>query len=157
MFDGPLRLALHKLKYQQDMGLGDVLSRHLIYLVNGLAWDMDVIIPVPLSDKRLSKRGYNQAALLAHPIALNMKLPYLPKALRRTRETSSQVGLSIEERRENVDGAFMAKENSVGGRSVLVVDDVITTGATLNAIAKALKNGGADRVYGLTLARAPLE
>jgi ComF family protein len=124
--------------------------------LENLQWNVDVIAPVPLGLARLAQRGYNQSALVAKPLALALGVRYYPLALRRSRETHSQVGLSAVQRKENVKGAFEAKFNLVTGRSILVVDDVTTSGATLDACAAALFEAGARQVYGLTLARAVL-
>lgn len=154
IFQGELREALHRLKYNRDISLGDSLSRHLIGLYLKNNWQVDLITAVPLSEKRLKDRGYNQASLLALPLALATGISYQPKALRRTRETRSQVGLSMEQRMTNVDGAFAAESGFVSGKNILVVDDVATTGATIEACARALQVAGAATIYGLTLARA---
>jgi len=118
------------------------------------AWKVDLVVPVPISLSRRSERGYNQAALLARPITLCFGLEYRPQALEKSRETRSQVGLSLEERQTNVHGAFFAEHRIVEGKNILVVDDVTTSGATLNACAQALRLAGAKEVYCLTLARA---
>lgn len=153
-FSGPLREAIHSLKYRQNMGLGAPLALHLIDLLQQLNWQFDLIVPVPLSSQRLAERGYNQASLLARPIAFALHKPFLPQALLRIRNTASQVGLSSAERKINVHGAFTAKPSRVSHRSILLVDDVTTTGATLAACTQALLDAGAHRVYALTLARA---
>lgn len=153
-FSGPLRNSIHRLKYKRDIALGDVLARPLITLLQNTGWCMDMIVPVPISLTRKAARGYNQAALLARPIALGVGLKYHPKGIMKTRETRSQVGLTLEERRVNVHGAFKSDPRVVAGKRILVVDDVITSGATLNACAQALRNEGAVEVYCLTLARA---
>ncbi len=154
LFDGPLRLALHRLKYRQDVGLAEALSIHLIDLLAGLNWPIELITAVPLSANRMRKRGYNQARLLARPLALAHHLPYRPQAIRRTRDTQSQVGLSAKARLQNVSGAFCAQPDLVKGRTVLLIDDVATTGSTLQACCESLFQAGAVQVYGLTLARA---
>ena len=154
VFAGPLRKALHRLKYNRDIALGDVLARPLIRILGEMDWRVDLVAPVPLSVARLAERGYNQASLLARPLALAAGLPYQPRALIKTRETPSQVGLSIEQRRGNVKGAFKAIPDLVCRRNVLVIDDVATSGATFEACAQALFEAGANQVYGLTLARA---
>jgi ComF family protein len=122
--------------------------------LKNLAWQIDVIIPVPLGVARQKERGYNQAALIARPVALGTGRSYRPKALSRVRETKTQVGLSIEERRKNVGGAFKAERQRVVDKNVLLIDDVLTTGSTMEACAAALIEAGAGKVYGLTLARA---
>ncbi len=101
-------------------------------------------------------RGYNQAPLLALPLALGARLPYQPAALKKVRDTPTQVGLTVPERRENVRDAFQAARRLVAGKQVLVIDDVMTSGATMDACAQALLDQGARLVYGLTLTRAAL-
>jgi ComF family protein len=145
---------VHALKYRRDLALGECLSEHLLDLLVEVGWQAEVVVPVPLGISRLRTRGYNQAALLAYPLSLAMGLSYTPKALMRTRETQTQVGLSIASRRANVQDAFVADRRVVAEKRVLIVDDVITTGATMHACASALKQSGAKEVYGLALARA---
>jgi ComF family protein len=156
MFDGPLRAALRRLKYERDIGLGEPLSKHLIELYNQVKWDIDLVVPTPLSAHRAKERGYNQSAALARPFASAIQKSYQPTALRRTRETRSQVGLSALERRKNVEDSFIARRELVVGKTVLIIDDVMTTGSTINACSQALRMAGASSVYGLTLARAAL-
>jgi competence protein ComFC len=152
-FEGPLREAIHALKYRRDIGLGEVLSRPLIDMLVESIWPVDLIVPVPLGVARLKERGYNQSGLIARPLAWGTGLRYSPRALARVRETRTQVGLSLDQRKENVRGAFQARSNMVAGKNVLIVDDVMTTGSTLEACALALLQAGAMEVYGLTLAR----
>lgn len=153
-FSGPVRNALHRLKYSRDIALGEVLSRHMIDFLFRLGWQIDLVCPVPVGVARRAERGYNQATFLALPLALACNKPYRPGALRRLRDTRSQVGLNIVERKANVAGAFEASRRFVSSKRVLLVDDVTTTGATLQECAQALLNSGASQVYGLTLARA---
>lgn len=152
-FDGPVRSAIHQLKYHRDIGLGEFFGGILLQLLNRYNWPVEMIVPMPLSARRLSERGYNQSSLLALPVALGAKLPYSSGAVWRVRETRSQVDLSFEERQNNVAGAFAAKDRLVREKTVLLVDDVITSGATINACCRALIDAGAKAVYGLTLAR----
>jgi competence protein ComFC len=152
-FEGPLREAIHALKYRRDLGLGEVLSGSLIQMLAESIWPLDLIVPVPLGVARLKERGYNQSGLIARPLASETGLRYSPRALARVRETRTQVGLSLDRRKENVRGAFQARSNLVAGKNVLLVDDVMTTGSTLEACAVALLQAGAMKVYGLTLAR----
>jgi ComF family protein len=116
---------------------------------------VDVIVPVPLHPARLRRRGYNQAALLARELGRRVGLPVEERALQRVRATRSQMRLSAADRRRNVQGAFRCADGRVRGRRVLLLDDVCTTGATLEACADALRAGGAESVWALTLARAP--
>lgn len=151
----PLRQALHRLKYRRDLALGEALARHLIEVVDEAGITIDLVIPIPLGAQRLKERGYNQAGLLARPLAFALNVPYRPRTIHRVRETPTQVGLSLEERRQNMAGAFRAIDGMEKSQRVLLVDDVLTTGATLNAAAQAIKEVGVETVYGLTVARAP--
>lgn len=154
VFEGPLRSAMLRLKYNHDLALGETLAEPAAGYARRLKWPVDLVVPVPLGRKRMRERGYNQVATVAMPLAMMNGWRYAPKALRRLRETRSQVGLSMEERRENVRGAFGADGRLVRDRIVLLVDDVATTGATVLACAQALVDGGARSVYAFTLARA---
>ena len=156
IFCGPIQEALHRLKYKRDIGLGEILSKHLIELYNQFDWSIDIVSPVPLSAHRIKERGYNQASMLARPLAYAIGKPY-QVVLRKNRDTRSQVGLSARERQQNVAGAFTSVPDQVKGRTILVIDDVTTTGSTINACAQALRQAGASAVYGLTLARAMLQ
>jgi competence protein ComFC len=153
-FDGPIRRALHCLKYRRDVGLGDVLAASLSVFVISQDWPIDLVVPIPLSRQRLLERGYNQASLIAYPLSLALGWQYIPKALTRTRHTRSQVGLTAGERKDNMRGAYWAERKYVHGKTVLLIDDVATTGATLSSAAGAMVQAGAAEVYCLTLARA---
>ena len=154
VYGGYLQEAIHHLKYKRDVALGDRLASLMLGSFNEAQWKIDMVIPVPAGKSRKGERGYNQAALLARPIALYHGLSYRPLGLRKNRDIRSQVGLSHKERLQNVDGAFVANSAIVEGCSILVIDDVTTSGATLNACAKALKAAGTKAAYCLTLARA---
>lgn len=154
VFEGPIRYALHKLKYRQNVTLGDALAQDLAEYVDMLGWPVEMVVPIPLGGERLKERGYNQVGLVAAPLAAIQGWCYAPRALVRARETQSQVGLTAAERRKNVAGAFCSEPSLVGGRNILLMDDVATTGATLAAAAQALLEAGARSVFALTLARA---
>lgn len=154
VYTGPVRQAVHSLKYKRNIGLGEVFGRRLMDCLVSLQWQVDGIVPVPLGIARLAQRGYNQATLLASPLAANLGLDFFPSGLQRVRETQSQVDLTAAERKKNVSGAFHANHTQVVGRKILVVDDVATSGATIDACAEALIASGASQVFGLTLARA---
>ncbi len=133
------------------------MSYHLIDLFSKLAWKVDLIIPLPISKGHFHQRGFNQTGLFAYPLSLSLGIPYHNTAVSRIRENRSQVGLTAIERSENVSGAFKAETSLVMGKAVLVLDDVATTGSSISACANALKDAGATRVYGLTLARPILK
>ena len=154
LYEGTLREAIHGLKYHRDLGVSQDLAAPLSRLITDLNWQVELIVPVPLSRERAKGRGYNQSEALARWVSRMTGIPIQPAALARIRDTASQVGLSGSERRQNVQGAFQARAILVTGKNILVVDDVATTGATMQASAMALKSSGATRVYGITLARA---
>ncbi|MEP3654442.1 MAG: ComF family protein [Litorimonas sp.] len=116
--------------------------------------DADLLVPVPLHSTRLIKRRYNQAALLARALAKITPARFAPDILFRTRRTESQGGFNARARAENVRGAFSVKRlNEIKDRNLVLIDDVLTTGATLEACARTLKKAGAARVDGICLAR----
>jgi len=153
-YEGTLRTAVQRLKYHSDIGLSEILAKPLTGLLCDLNWQVDFVTAVPLSSKRRRQRGYNQAALLAHWVGLAAGLPFHPNALLRLRDTTSQVGLHANQRRQNVAGAFQARPTTTSGKNILIIDDVTTTGATMQACSQALLAAGASQIYGLTLARA---
>ena len=113
-----------------------------------------MIIPVPLGKKRLRERGYNQVALVAEPLAYEIGVSFSPKVLWKARETRSQVGLNISQRQKNVRDAYQAHADAVKGKSIILMDDVATTGSTIFACTDELMSAGAREVYALTIARA---
>lgn len=154
VFEDPVRKALHRLKYRRDIGLGEALSNQMSGFVAQLRWPVDMMVPIPLGKRRLKERGYNQVAMVALPLSIQLGLDYCPSALARARETRSQVGLSAIERQENVRDAFFADGTQVNGRIILLMDDVSTTGATLSSAAETLLASGAREVFAVTIARA---
>jgi ComF family protein len=155
VFDGVMRDLIHAFKYADRHDARRLFGRWLAGAGAELLPQSDVLVPVPLARWRLLRRQFNQAAILAQELSARTGVPMLPDALRRTRATVSQVGLSHDERRRNVGGAFAVSARraaSVWQRSVLLVDDVITTGATAEACARALLAAGASRVDVLALA-----
>ena len=153
-YQGVLKNAIQKLKYDGDLALGESLAKLLLKINFQQSWNIDLITCVPLDKKRYRERGYNQSAYLAGSLAHMAGLPYSGKAINRVKHTRPQVGLSMIRRMENVSDAFAANINVVTGKTILLVDDVITTGATLNSCAIALLKAEAAKVFGLTLARA---
>lgn len=152
-YDGPVKNAIHKLKYDLDIGLGEILSRFLIDLYTQLSWKIDIVVPVPLNTKRHRERGFNQSSLLAFPLALSQNIKFEPKAIKRIIDTQSQIGLDATQRFNNLDNAFFSNSDIVGNKTILMVDDVSTTGATLLSCKSSLMSCGAKEVYGLTLAK----
>jgi ComF family protein len=154
VFDSPVQNALHTIKYRRNIGLGDSIGCHIVDFVRSFQWELDMIIPMPLGRQRLKERGYNQVALVARPLAYELGLEYAPRALWKARETRSQVGLTISQRRENVSQAYQADPAAVKRKSILLMDDVATTGSTIAASTEALLSAGAKEIYALTIARA---
>jgi ComF family protein len=151
-FDGTLREAIHSFKYSnlQDLAipLGELMSDY---------WEKsplpaEIIVPVPLHPDRLRERGYNQATLLARELGKSIGLPVSENSLVRVRATRPQVDLNAQERKENVSDAFCCSNMELKGKRVLLIDDVCTTGATLEACSIALRQVGALSVWALTLA-----
>jgi competence protein ComFC len=153
VFDDPIRKALHKLKYRRDISLGDALATQMLPFVDELNWPVNMVVPIPLGRQRYKERGYNQVGMIAKPLALALGIEYFPQGLHRQKETRSQVGLTKNERKENVNNAF-STDRRVAGKTILVMDDVSTTGSTLSSAADALILSGAKDVYALTVARA---
>lgn len=153
-YEGLAHDWIHQYKYSRRFYLGPLLVRLLAE--SGLHWDSyDVLVPVPLHWRRRLGRGFNQSHLLAHGLGKKIGKPSA-HFLARKRGMPPQAGLSVEERRQNVEDVFQIagrKRSALQGASLLLVDDVLTTGATANACAKILKSAGAKRVDVLTLAR----
>ena len=153
----PLRQLVQKFKYGRKVSLGKPLGRLMAQGCEEVLREchVDLIVPVPLHPKRLRWRGFNQSLLLARQVSRLYGVPVDPFALSRVRETAPQTELTEDERRKNVRGAFaISGEKSLKGRSVLLVDDVYTSGATVNECSRVLVRGGAREVTVLTLARA---
>ena len=151
--EGAVRKAIHALKYQGVRAVAPTLGQLLVPFLAQEGLEGDLLVPVPLHPKRERQRGYNQSLLLAQAVGRATGLAVEPRALTRVTSVPSQVSLRAEERRANVAGAFRAEPESVAGRRILVIDDVCTTGATLEACALALKEARAVSVWGLALAR----
>ena len=153
VFDGPLRQAVHALKYRGTTAVAPPLAKAMFEHFRAVSIGIAGVAPVPLHPQRLRQRGFNQAALLAQPLARALGVP-LVEGLTRSRATPPQVGMgSAALRHENVRGAFTWEGPPLSGGSILLVDDVSTTGATLSAAAEALIAGGAGAVWGLVLAK----
>lgn len=152
---GSVRTLVHALKFHDRHDVRRLLGRWLADAGRDLIGDADVLVPVPLARRRLLARRFNQAAILAGEIARLSAIPHEPLLLERTRATTSQVGLSRSQRQRNVAGAFAVPPRLAArarGRKIVLVDDVITTGSTVGACARALRRAGAARVDVLALA-----
>lgn len=155
-YDGSLQKMIHRWKYQ---GKSHLTSLFGDWLRDGLMlhWSLssfDLILPVPLHVKRLRERGFNQALLLAKALSRRTGIPYGKKVLRKKRATHPQVNLSRREREREIRGAFFVKDPAeIEGKRILLVDDVFTTGATVNECSKVLRAEGASDVHVLTLGR----
>lgn len=152
MFGGPMADAVRALKYGGRTEHAPVLGGLLAERAIELAGEVDAVVPVPLHPARLRKRGFNQSALLARPVARALAVPLVTSELRRVRDTPPQASLAAPARATNVRGAFVALRAPAS--RVLLVDDVRTTGATLAECADALVTAGVDEVITLVLARA---
>jgi ComF family protein len=160
--DGPLQSLLHLLKYSGRLSLGRTLGEELGRRVSLGENLPDLLIPVPLHPTKLRERGYNQSSALSAGVQRLTGIPVAEHVVRRNRYTSSQTHLSLEERAANVDGAFSiapGRSGEIEGMRILLLDDVLTTGATLRACASVIKRAGAVAVDAgiVALARSPGE
>jgi ComF family protein len=152
--DGPARMLVHRLKYSDRAEIARPIARWMARAGADILADADLLAPVPLHPLRLWRRRFNQAAMLARELARATGKPCDVGALLRVKATRSQVGLSRAQRAENLQGAFrVADRAAVKGRNVVLVDDVLTSGATANAASRALVRAGAKRVDVLVFAR----
>ncbi len=152
LYEQSLRHAIHQFKYNNKIGLdrslGILLEQTVVSHLN-----IDLVVPVPLHRKRLQQRSYNQALLLAREFARIRNLPVARDLLLKVCETESQQGLSAKERVKNLLGVFKL-QGVVSARTILLVDDVMTTGATVEACSQVLLAGGAEAVYIAVIGRA---
>lgn len=154
-FDGPMRKLIHDLKFHDSHNARRLFGRWLTDAGQDLIRDAQIIVPIPLSRRRLLWRRFNQAQFLASEVGRRSDLAVAPFALVRSRNTKSQVDLTRAERKSNIAGAFRVTPHGqaiVAGKAVLLIDDVVTTGATVSEAAKVLKAKGAARVDVLSLA-----
>jgi ComF family protein len=152
-YTAPIDGLIVALKFGHRLELAPVLGDLLAARARG-AIDTPVVVPVPLSFERLAERGFNQASELARATARALGAPFDDGAVTRIRHAAPQASLSLEARRRNIRGAFLVRRN-VHGLHVAVVDDVMTSGSTLDEVARVLKAAGAGRVTNLVIARTP--
>ncbi len=158
--DGPLQSLIHELKYNSMTSLGVALGNRLGMHVKARMLSMNIcgLVPVPLHKVKLRERGYNQSEFICKGISDVTGIPVIPGLLQRNRYTQSQTKLNIEERKQNVSDAFGLNESArkdIAGKTFVIVDDVITTGATLIECAGVLKVHGAKPVVACSIALAP--
>jgi len=158
--DGPARQLVHRLKYGDRLDLAPCLGRWMARAGTELLEDADLLVPIPLHPRRLASRRFNQAALLAAAVSQDCGLPWEAQALVRVKATPPQVGLSRLQRQANLQGAFRVAEEALPrlrGACVVLIDDVLTSGATTNAAARSLRRAGVAEVHVLTFARVVLD
>jgi ComF family protein len=154
-FDDYYKTLIHRLKYDKRIPLGERLAQSLGGIVAREKdfISCDLIIPVPLHRARERERGFNQSQILAEGISEVTNLPLMKDILKRKKNTQDQTYLNAQQRKENVRGAFVVtQQEKINGMSIILVDDVITTGATLNECARMLLDAGATEIFAVTLA-----
>jgi len=153
-FEGVVRKSIYALKYHNLKAISPTLCQLLVEYFEANPLPVHVLVPVPLHPRRLRERGYNQSGLLACGLGKLVGLPVSEDCLTRSKDSQPQARtVSAEDRRSNVVEAFYCRDRMLEGKQVVLVDDVCTSGATLDACAMALKHAGAVSVWGLTLAR----
>lgn len=155
-YDGVMRELIHDIKFRDRHDPTHLLARWMVEAGRALIDETDVLVPIPLHRWKLIRRRFNQSALLGSAVARLTGKPHAPLALVRTRSTRSQVGLTLLQREENMKGAFAVPArwcSEIAGRRVLLIEDVVTTGATVAAATLALRKAGAADVDVLALAR----
>jgi len=153
-YGGAIRQAIIQFKYENIKVLADPLSHFMVEYLKKHHLSFDIIIPVPIHRRRLRERGYNQSSLLAQRLSRMTRIPVAEGSLIRTKHTSPQAKTdNVEQRRKNIRNAFKCVNHDISGKRILLIDDVCTSGATLNSCAASLKSVGAASVWGLTLAK----
>ena len=153
-FDEVVRKSIHELKYRNLKAISPCLAELLADYLKENPLPGEALVSVPLHPRRLRERGYNQSSLLARELAKRIDLPVIEDCLIRIKQAQPQVrAIDVEERRSNVADAFVCRDERVKGKEIILIDDVCTSGATLESCAAVLKDRGATSVWGLTLAR----
>lgn len=154
-YKSPARELVHDFKYKGNQGLANTLYPQMLRRLTeaGFPEKYDIILPVPLHKQRLKLRGYNQSALLAKAIATATSSQYSHTALLRIRHTTAQALVAPRDRKENIAGAFQIGNYNFAGKTVLLVDDVLTTGSTAGECCRVMREAGANRIYVAVWAR----
>ncbi|MCP5064571.1 MAG: ComF family protein [Ignavibacteriae bacterium] len=155
--DSEIQNIIHSFKYNQQyqigIFLGEQIVKHLAKKI--ISWNADLVIPIPLHNLRKAKRGFNQAGTIAKSIGVNLDIAVRTDIIKRNRFTQTQTKLTLEERKENISEAFsLRKKNIIKNKNIILVDDVITTGATITECSKLLIDSGAKNIYALSVAIA---
>lgn len=148
--------AIHQFKYGRDLSIGSALASFLAdFSFPAFEFqDYSLLVPVPLHIKKLRERGFNQSLILANALGKKQRIDVNFSLLKRRKSTLTQTGLSKKEREQNIKGAFeVSNKKKIAGKNIILIDDVYTTGATLNECAKTLVKAGAEKIVALTLAR----
>ena len=157
IYDSALREAIHRVKFDGERTLGRCLGRWLARTLPGETAEADLIVPVPLHPRRARERGYNQSELLSEALAAASGIPHGVRLLAKISPTRSQATLGRQDRRRNLRGTFsLARREEASRKRILLVDDIYTTGATVEECARVLRRGGAKSVKVVTLARTVL-
>lgn len=152
----PVNMSVYQFKFHNQRSFGAYYAKEIVAEYENVlrGWGIDMIIPVPLYPGKYRKRGYNQAAILAREVGKLLEIPVEERILKRTRETAPQKNLTSRKRRQNLKGAFSAETGGrifLKGRTVLLADDIYTTGSTIDEAAKTLKKAGAEKVFYLAI------
>lgn len=155
--EGAVQKVIHEMKYRNSFIMGKKLGQITAAALydNIIVWNADLIIPVPIHRLRRADRGYNQSLYIAKGISSVIKTPFKPRIIKRTRYTATQTTLSLSERKLNVKDAFVLKHSGIiKGKRIILVDDVITTGATITECGKVLLDNGAEEIFAMSVALA---
>jgi ComF family protein len=157
IYDAALREAIHRVKFEGERTLGRCLGRWLARSLSSETAEVDLIVPVPLHPRRMRERGYNQSELLSEALAVASGVPHSPRLLTKITPTRSQATLGRHDRRKNLRGTFAVSRGAAAAKMrILLVDDIYTTGCTVEECARVLRRAGARGVRVVTLARSVL-
>lgn len=155
-YESPIDHLIGKMKYEGDLSCAAVLGDLLLESVSNIDQIPDVLIPVPLHNKRLVKRGFNQSIEISRAISKQLDVPLKIQCVQRTKPTQAQQSLNLKQRKQNIKGCFEVQK-TLNYKHVVLIDDVITTGSTVNELARVLKKSGVEKVSVWSIARAVLK